>query len=117
MRKMLLKIRIFLTNVSRVIMGLLFVNLKFSYLNKVFGSSLDSNEVINSTDNFIKKGPTVLCYEPVRPDFDDVNINEIFVKNIIFIFVPLAIIIGFIILIIKKKKNKHKEDERDDKKD
>ena len=110
MRKMLLKIRIFLTNVSRVIMGLLFVNLKFSYSNKVFGTSLDSNDVINSGMNFITERPQPTCYmDTVAPN--------VAIKNIFVIFVPLAIIIGFIILIIKKKKNKHKEDERDDKKD
>lgn len=40
MKKILLKTRIILTNISRVIMNFLFINLNFSLANKVFGVSV-----------------------------------------------------------------------------
>ena len=40
MKKILLRTRIVLTNVSRLIMSFLFINLNFSLANKVFGVSL-----------------------------------------------------------------------------
>lgn len=40
MKKILLKTRIVLTNISRVIMSFLFINLNFSLANKVLGATI-----------------------------------------------------------------------------
>lgn len=103
MKKMLLEIRILLTNISRVIMSFLFINLNFSFTNKVFGVSLED---INSMQ--------ITCYDAGPSEV--VSTKTFTLKNVLIILVPVAIIIGVIILIIKKKYNKSKEEKKDVKK-
>lgn len=98
MDKVLFKIKIFLTNVSRIIMSFLFVNLNFGYINKVAGAVWDPN--------------SITCYDTAPQPT-----NTLTLKHIFIILVPLAIIIGFVILMIKKKKSKSKEEKKDAKKD
>ena len=40
MKKLILRLKIIITNISRIIMSFLFINLNFSLANKVFGVSL-----------------------------------------------------------------------------
>ena len=107
MKKWILKIRILLTNISRVIMSFLFINLNFSFLNKVYGVSLsDSSLEITCYD----AGPEVTCYA------DSAIEPEIFtLKNVLIVLVPIVIVVVAVILIMKKrKKNKSKEDKKED---
>lgn len=101
MKKMLLKIRILLTNISRVIMSFLFINLNFSYVNRVLG------------ENVTVISPVVTCYYSGPSE----KVNTFTLKNVLIILVPVAVIIGVIILIVKKKKSKSKEEKKDAKKD
>ena len=87
MKKILLKTRIVLTNISRVIMSFLFINLNFSLANKVFGVSIDSMQIT--------------CYGAEPSEI--VSTNTFTLKNVLIILVPVAIIIGAIILIVKRK--------------
>lgn len=95
MKKQFLKFRIIMTNISRIIMSFLFVNLSFSFANRVLGFEPINKEVIAT------------CYE-AGPDKKTFTLN-----NVLIILVPVAIIIGVVIFIIKKKKNKTKEEKRD----
>lgn len=101
MKKILLKIRIVLTNISRVIMSFLFINLNFSYINRVLGVSI--------TDI----SPQITCYD-VGPSIE--TSNTLTLKNVLIILVPVVIVIGAVILIVKKKKSKSKEEKKDAKK-
>lgn len=103
MKKILLKTRIVLTNVSRVIMSFLFINLNFSLANKVFGVSLNNIDSLQIT-----------CYDAGPSEI--VSTNTFTLKNVLIILVPVAIIIGAIILIVNRKKNKSKEEKKDVKK-
>lgn len=100
MKKILLKIRILLTNISRVIMSFLFIDLNLSYINRVFG--------VSTTDI----SPQITCYEviPIKTS------NTLTLKNVLIILVPVVIVIGAIILIVKKKKGKSKEEKKNVKK-
>lgn len=100
MKKWILKIRILLTNISRVIMSFLFINLNFSFLNKVYGVSLSDSSL------------EMTCYD-AGPDVVE---PEIFtVKNVLVVLVPIVIVVVAVILIMKKrKKNKSKEDKKED---
>ena len=103
MKKILLRTRIVLTNVSRLIMSFLFINLNFSLANKVFGVSVTDIDSMQIT-----------CYDAGPSEI--VSTNTFTLKNVFIILVPVAIIIGIIILIVKKKKNKSKEEKKDVKK-
>ena len=100
MKKLILKIKILLTNISRITMSFLFINLNFFYTNRVFG--------VVRPEDFGE--PT--CYD-VGPTTGD-KIEMIF-EDVLIILVPIAIVVG--IIIIKRKKNKSKEEKEDDKKD
>lgn len=101
MKKMLLKIRILLTNISRIIMSFMFINLNFSYANRVLGVSINDLDI------------QMTCYD-VGPPIE--SANTLTLKNILIILVPVAIIIGAVILIVKKK-SKSKEEKKNAKKD
>ena len=103
MKKLILRLKIIITNISRIIMSFLFINLNFSLANKVFGVSLKDIDSMQIT-----------CYD-VGPSAI-VSTNTFTLKNVLIILVPVAIIIGVIILIVKKKKNKSKEEKKDVKK-
>ena len=99
MKKVILRIRILLTNISRVIMSFLFINLNFSYVNKVFGVSTAPRV-------------QVTCYAAGPQENDTLALS-----NVLIFLVPVIIVIGTIVLIVKKKKNNAKEENKDDKKD
>lgn len=101
MKKILLKTRILLTNISRVIMSFLFINLNFSLANKVLGVSLN-------------KSMEITCYGAGPSEISSTNAFTL--KNVFIILVPVVIIIETIILIVKTKKNKSKEEKKDVKK-
>lgn len=103
MKKLILRLKIIITNISRIIMSFLFINLNFSLANKVFGVSLKDIDSMQIT-----------CYEAGPSEI--VSTNTFTLKNVLIILVPVAIIIGVIILIVKKKKNKSKEEKKDVKK-
>ena len=103
MKKLFLRLKIIITNISRIIMSFLFINLNFSLANKVFGVSLKDIDSMQIT-----------CYEAGPSEI--VSTNTFTLKNVLIILVPVAIIIGVIILIVKKKKNKSKEEKKDVKK-
>ena len=103
MKKLILRLKIIITNISRIIMSFLFINLNFSLANKVFGVSLKDIDSMQIT-----------CYDAGPSEI--VSTNTFTLKNVLIILVPVAIIIGVIILIVKKKKNKSKEEKKDVKK-
>lgn len=103
MKKILLKTRIVLTNISRVIMSFLFINLNFSLANKVLGATIGDVTQLQIT-----------CYG--TGPRGTVSTNTFTLKNVLIILVPAAIIIGTIILIVKRRKNKSKEGKKDVKK-
>ena len=96
-----LKLKIILTNIRRVIMSVLFVNLAF--MNKVFAGRF--------AKEFMEQGPT--CYalgpEPVEPVFT--------IKHVFIGLVPVVLVLGIVICIVKKHKNKSKKEENNDKQD
>lgn len=96
-----LKLKIILTNIRRVIMSVLFVNLAF--MNKVFAG--------RQFVEFVEQGPT--CYdrgpEPVEPVFT--------IKHVFIGLVPVVLVLGIVICIVKKHKNKSKKEENNDKQD
>ncbi len=109
MKKMLLKLKILLTNISRVIMSFLFINLNFSYINKVFGVSVSDMST------------QMTCYD-TSPMIQ--TENTLTLKNILIILVPVIIVVVAVVLIVKNKKSKSKEkkeeskeEKKDDKKD
>lgn len=100
-----LKLKIILTNIRRVIMSVLFVNLAF--MNKVFAESTFA-EVLR------KQGPTCYATGPqIEPAY---TIRHVFIG-----LVPIVLVIGLvmwgIIYIVKKHKNKSKKEENNDKQD
>ena len=101
MKNILLRTKIVLTNISRVIMSFLFINLNFSLTNKVLGTSLKDIDPMEIT-----------CYEAGPNKI--VSPNAFTLKNVLIILVPIAIIIGVIILIVKR--NKAKKEKKDVKK-
>lgn len=102
MKKLILKLKIIMTNISRVIMSFLFINLNFSYVNRVLG------------ENVTVISPTVTCY--YSGPLEETS-NTLTLKKVLIILVPAVIVIGTAILIIKKKKSKSKEEKKDAKKD
>lgn len=117
MKKIILKTKIILTNISRVIMSFLFINLNFSLANKVLGVSLND---ISTQITCYDAGPSeivstqITCYGADPSEI--VSTNTFTLKNVLIILVPVAIIIGSIILIAKKRKSKSKEEKKDVKK-
>ena len=103
MKKLILKLKIIMTNISRIIMSFLFINLNFSLANKVLGTTI--GEVIE---------PQITCYG--AGPRETLSTNTFTLKNVLIILVPVAIIIGAIILIVKRRKNKSKEEKKDVKK-
>ena len=107
MKKLILKLKIIMTNISRIIMSFLFVSLNFSYVNRVFGVSKTNTPL------------EITCYDVAGYDVGTSieTSNTLTLKNVLIILVPVVIIIGAIILIVKKKKSKSKEEKKNAKKD
>lgn len=94
MKKLILKLKIIMTNISRIIMSFLFVNLGFLFQNNVQASM----------------EPT--CYI-AGPSVDEkVVSNSINLQKVFIIAVPIVLVIALVsFIIIKKKKSKKKEKE------
>ena len=103
MKKLILKLKIIMTNISRIIMSFLFINLNFSLANKVLGATIGDVTQLQIT-----------CYG--TGPRETLSTNTFTLKNVLIILVPVAIIIGAIILIVKRRKNKSKEEKKDVKK-
>lgn len=99
MKKSLLKTRIVLTNISRIIMSFLFINLNFSLANKVLGATIGDVTQLQIT-----------CYG--TGPRETLSTNTFTLKNVLIILVPVAIIIGAIILIVKRRKKQIKRGEK-----
>ena len=103
MKELILKLRIIMTNISRIIMSFLFINLNFSLANKVLGATIGDVTQLQIT-----------CYD--TGPRETLSTNTFTLKNVLIILVPAAIIIGVIILIVKRRKNKSKKEKKDVKK-
>ena len=100
MKKFIMKLKILVTNISRVIMSLLFVNIEISFMDNVFAVSPSSVSY------------EITCYDVAPPYEPKQELN-----NILIFLVPIVIIIGVVIFIVIKKNKKTKEEKKDDKKD
>ncbi len=103
MKKLILKLKIIMTNISRIIMSFLFINLNFSLSNKVLGATIGDVTQLQIT-----------CYD--TGPRETLSTNTFTLKNVLIILVPAAIIIGVIISIVKRRKNKSKKEKKDVKK-
>lgn len=94
MKKLILKLKIIMTNISRIIMSFLFVNLGPLFQNNVQASIEPS------------------CYI-AGPSVDEkVVSNSINLQKVFIIAVPIVLVIALVsFIIIKKKKSKKKEKE------
>ena len=94
MKKLILKLKIIMTNISRIIMSFLFVNLGSLFQNNVQASIEPS------------------CYV-AGPSVDEkVVSNSINLQKVFIIAVPIVLVIALVsFIIIKKKKSKKKEKE------
>ena len=91
MKKIFLKIRIIMTNISRIIMSLLFINLSSLFQNNAQATNTNVNE------------PIIITKEAL---VDSMNLEKVFI-----IAVPVVIVIALVSLIIIKKKKSKKEKE------
>lgn len=106
MKKIFLKIRIIMTNISRIIMSFLFINLSSLFQNNAQATNTNVNEPIiitcyvagpqNTKENFVDPRKLELI--------DSMNLEKVFI-----IAVPVVIVIALISLIIIKKKKSKKE--------
>ena len=92
MKKFILKFKITMTNISRIIMSFLFVNLGYLFQNNVQASI----------------EPT--CYIAGPSTDEKVVSNSINLQKVFIIAVPIVLVIAIVsFIIIKKKKSKTKE--------
>lgn len=92
MKKLILKLKIIMTNISRIIMSFLFVNLGSVFQNSVH-ASID---------------PT--CYIAGPTDGAKVNSTSVSLEKVFIIAVPIVLVIALVsFIIIKRKKSKKKE--------
>ena len=102
MKKLLLNLKIFFTNIYRAIMSFLFVNLIISAWKVSFGASnLNDADVMCYDTVPITE---ITCYEAGPP----INRTEL---SVFFIFVPIVILVIAIIGFIVRKKRKKKKDD------
>lgn len=107
MKKIILNMKIFLTNIARVIYSFLFINVGmiFTKLFKVEALSLSDMET------------EVTCYfaGPPEPTLTE-KISEfigIDFSNIFFLLVPIALVIFIFVYLYMKRKDKEKEKNKD----
>lgn len=95
MKKRFLKLKIAMTNISRVIMSFLFVNVGYLFQNSVLA--------IKASD--IVAEPTCYAAGPSAPGA--INLKKVFI-----IAVPIVLVIAVVLfIIVKKKKSKKKKEE------
>lgn len=116
MKKVLLKFKILLTNVSRIIYSFLFINVGnlFWKISKVDAVTL--NEMKEKIDSM-----PVTCYAAPAPGYEiekNLNIFERFFSNssnVFIVLVPVVLVVLFIIYIRVKKKKDKKDDNKEEK--
>ncbi len=92
MKKRFLKFKIAMTNISRVIMSFLFVNVGYLFRNTVLAVT-------------IRAEPT--CYAAGPSASNSINLEKVFI-----IVAPIVLVIAVVsYIIIKKKKSKKKKEE------
>ena len=101
MKKRFLKLKIIMTNISRVIMSFLFVNVGYLFRNSVLAVEPTCYDV----------GPSVraevTCYAAGPSASNSINLEKVFI-----IVVPIVLVIAVVsYIIIKKKKSKKKKEE------
>ena len=109
MKKLKLKLKIIITNISRIVWSFLFINLHLSYFNRipvVRAYEIDPNDIT--------------CYYAGPPKrlentTNTIGSNNITMKNVLIILVPVAIVIGIAVLIVKAKTKKQKEEKKEEK--
>lgn len=122
MKKIILKFKILITNISRIIMSFLFVNLRFSFDNKVLGVSLTDmlegatcyavGPVSDKTAEIVQDSNVDLTCYVAGPASD----RPAKIICCIIILVPVVIALATIIHVIKKKKKKKNGEKKDAKK-
>jgi hypothetical protein len=96
MKKLVLKLKILLTNISRIIMSVLFVNLNFLFPSKVNAWTIDTSDMTC----YITGGPSTTTQE--EGFFSSFSLEKVFI-----IAVPVVIVIALAsFIIIKRKKSK-----------
>lgn len=94
MKKKFLKPKIIMTNISRVIMSFLFVNMGYLFQNSVQGVQG-------------AKMPEPSCYLVGSPIEPKVNLEKVFI-----IAIPIVLVIALVLFIIVKKKKSKKNKEK-----
>lgn len=98
MKKLILKLKIIMTNISRIIMSFLFVN-----LGVLFQNNVQANVQVSMEPTCYVAGPSV---------DEKVVSNSINLQKVFIIVVPIVLVIALVsFIIIKKKKSKKKEKE------
>lgn len=91
MKKKFLKPKIIMTNISRVIMSFLFVNMGYLFQNSVQAVKM----------------PEPSCYFVGSPIEPKVNLEKVFI-----IAIPIVLVIALVLFIIVKKKKSKKNKEK-----
>ena len=103
MKKRFLKFKIIMTNISRIIMSFLFVNVGYLFQNSVLAVK-NPNRELTPAD---LTGQELSCYIAGPPRFE---------LNVFIIAVPIVLVIALVLFIIikkkKSKKNKKEEEKR-----
>lgn len=98
MKKIFFKIRIIMTNISRIIMSFLFINLSSLFQNNAQATNTNVNEPI-----------IITCYDAGPPNTKEALVDSMNLEKVFIIAVPVVIVIALISLIIIKKKKSKKE--------
>ena len=103
MKKRFLKLKIAMTNISRIIMSFLFVNVGYLFQNSVQAVK-NPNYKLTPAD---LTGQEPSCYIAGLPRFE---------LNVFIISVPIVLVIALVLfIIVKKKKSKKKKEEEKEK--
>lgn len=98
MKKIFLKIRIIMTNISRIIMSFLFINLSSLFQNNAQATNTNVNEPI-----------IITCYYTGPQSTKETLVDSMNLEKVFIIAVPVVIVIVLVSLIIIKKKKSKKE--------
>ena len=104
MEKRFLKFKIAMTNISRVIMSFLFVNVGYLFQNSVLAVK-NPNRELTPAD---LTGKELSCYIAGPPRFE---------LNVFIIAVPIVLVIAVVSFIIIKKKKSKKNKKEEEKKE
>lgn len=98
MKKIFLKIRIIMTNISRIIMSFLFINLSSLFQNNAQATNVNEPIIIT-------------CYVAGPTNTKEALVDSMDLEKVFIIAVPVVIVIALVSLIIIKKKKSKKEKE------